>query len=96
MTPRTKVIFRKERDGEVVAYFPEDPGSRDPYTCTCFAHIGQHGIAAADVTGTKPASPTEYAALKRELESAPYNYDLVVVHKFTQKHLQTRVKELNR
>lgn len=80
----TIVIFRKwyrRCDGTgIIALFPAEPWSgRDPMV-TSYEHVGQHG--AADYSGvlsrTKPASPDEYAALKRELESAPYHYQLAV------------------
>lgn len=73
------VIFRKWRPsegGDVIALMPELPATTDGRLCTSYQHIGQH--AAADYQGviaqTRPAAPEEYAALKRELESAPYRY----------------------
>lgn len=76
----TVVIFRKFADGDVIALFPYLPASPDPAMCESFIHFGQHG--AADLAGvmsrTRPAVPGEYAALRRELESAPYSYRLTV------------------
>jgi len=49
---------------------------------SCFAHIGQH--SACDLgwyNQTRPATPEEYADLKRELESAPYGYKLKIYHR---------------
>jgi hypothetical protein len=79
----TIVIFRKwqtRADGHgVIALFPKLPGGTSGM-CDSFEHTGQHG--AADLAGvirrTRPATPDEYADLKRELESAPYSYVLTV------------------
>lgn len=61
------VIFR--HDGEdVTAVFPTLPGTNNPSTMTCYAHIGQHGSCCADwVRSTSPALPSEYAPLLAEL-----------------------------
>lgn len=82
----TVVVFRRWRSfGQtVIALFPEDT---DKGMCGSFEHVGQHGLA--DYTGvirkTTPATPEEYADLKRELESAPYCYALRVVKRRTPK-----------
>lgn len=99
--PVTDVIFRvwpKSEGGDVLALFPGDPGTNSPYTCSCYQHIGQHGSADPQgcIADTKPAKVSEYAALKLELESEPYNYNLRVVKRHTQKHLEARRAELNR
>ncbi len=89
---KTKVIFRV-LDGEVVALFPELPDSATTWrTCDCYARIGQH--AGADpwlvIGNSRPATPDEYAALKRELEDVPYEYNLDVVKRHTQNHVEAR------
>ena len=65
----TKVIYRKYPDGEVIAIFPEIPGTIEPHTCTSYMHLGQH--AACDpthvVSTTKPAREEDIADLRREL-----------------------------
>lgn len=67
----TRVIFRKD-DGEIVACFPDD--------MSCYSHIGQHSEYVREwYADTKPATPEEYADLKRELESAPYDYRFKVI-----------------
>jgi hypothetical protein len=75
---KTVVIFRKYPDGEVIALFPEIPHDRFGVTCSSYMHNGQHG--AADCVGvdrqTKPASPKEYASLKRELTGIGYALDI--------------------
>jgi len=76
------VLFRVDKPGthcdDVTAVFPTLPGS--PGEMTCYARVGQHGscTAAWMLADTRPAKPEEYAALKRELESAPFYYRLDV------------------
>lgn len=75
----TPVIFRKfskKEGGEVIALFPTDLGTYDPYTCCSYMHVGQHGSTDPQgiINCTKVAKPDEYESLKRELESAPYGY----------------------
>lgn len=78
--PETRVIFRKDSH-EVTAVFPDET---DRGLFGCYAHIGQHGSCSYEwYRTTKPATESEYAALKRELESAPYNYRLRVVRRMT-------------
>lgn len=85
----TTVIFRKwykAQDGTgVIALFPDVPG--DGPMCQSYEHVGQHGSAdaAGVISRTKPATPEEYAALKRELEAAPYHYRLKVVRRMPHK-----------
>ena len=65
MVKTLPVIFRKWR-GEICAYFPTEQGS--PGHITCYAHVGQHGVAdRAWLQKGKPAKPDEYAALLSEL-----------------------------
>ncbi len=73
----TPVIFKK-CEGEVTAVFPTLPGSDDIYTMTCYAHVGQHGIASeAWVRSAKPAKEIEYVDLLQELIRVGYD-DLVI------------------
>ncbi len=75
---KTKVIFRKFKDGEIIAIFPEIMWSDDPPYLSSYLHVGQHG--ACDYGHlrnlTKPAKPKEYADLMAELESIGYNLDV--------------------
>lgn len=89
---KTKVIFRKFSDGDVIALFPELPGDLNPYrTCESYMHVGQHGAASVElVDNTTPANPEEYADLLEEIESIGYNVQ--VAYKFTRKDLQKRIK----
>jgi len=75
-----RVVFRAFRDGDVIALFPDLPGTNDPRTCASYLHVGQHGSAdyRAVIADTRPARVPEYESLRRELESAPFFYDLRV------------------
>jgi hypothetical protein len=69
------VVFRwplRESHPQVYALFPNIEGS--PGQCTCYQHVGQHASAdyAGCITKSRPATPAEYAGLKRELESIGY------------------------
>ena len=92
--PKTVVVFRKwpanekvshyrlRRDrisGGVIALFP-GVAEGDPGMCSSFEHVGQHGMAdyRGVIQKTVPARLEEYAGMKRELESAPYYYNLDV------------------
>jgi hypothetical protein len=84
--PLTTVVFRRwyrQEDGTgIIALFPEDDEGRG--MCSSYEHMGQHGAASYTgvVSRTRPATPDEYAALKRELENLrPYPYRLHVVQR---------------
>lgn len=71
----TDTIYRVWKDtGDVIALFPAEPGTHDPYTCQSYMHVGQHG--AADPYGvmraTRKATEAEYADLDRELRTIGY------------------------
>ena len=64
------VLFRANRSGafkgDVTAVFPSLAEGRG--LVACYAHIGQHSACCLDwYRGTRPATPTEYADLHREL-----------------------------
>jgi hypothetical protein len=80
-TEKTKVLFRMDKRGEhkqVTAVFPDMPEHK-VNIFTCYAHIGQHGQAHWDWVreDTRPATPEEYAPLKRELEQIGYNLEIL-------------------
>ena len=93
--PKTKVIFRKFKDnGEIIALFPELPGTNDVCTCESYVHNGQHGSASVNMSAiTVRASEKEYEALKKELESI--GYKLEIVNRFSTLHFDARLKALN-
>ena len=73
----TIVVFRKWKNGGILALFPKEIA--DSYgNCMSYERVGQHSAAAYSgcVYKTKPAKPSEYAALKRELEGIGYNLDV--------------------
>jgi hypothetical protein len=95
----TPVIFRKfgsRHGGDVIALFPTVPGTYDPYTCSSYVHVGQHGSADPQyvINGTRAAKPSEYAELRKELESAPYGYRLKIYKRLQRSFFDVRRKEL--
>lgn len=73
-----RVIFKKDEHGDVIAFFPQQPGTNSVHTCMCYQHVGQHGSAAITyVANCKPAKPSEYADLKAELERLGYELEIV-------------------
>ena len=75
---KTIVVFRMEGDS-CLAVFPHVPADHQGHEMECFSHMGQHARCGAGyLATTRQAKPDEYAALKRELESTPYHYDLDV------------------
>lgn len=73
----TRVTFRKERDGEIIAVFAE---LATPYTFMMYSHFGQHGSICLDYyrAETRPATFEEYRGLLAELSAIGYR-DLKVV-----------------
>lgn len=76
-----KVVFRKWKDGEVIALFPDDVNPWNG-TITSYMHIGQHSAAdyAGVVASTRPTQPNEYRHLLAELKALGYT-DLHVVQR---------------
>lgn len=94
----TPVVFRRWPDGSIIALFPTIPSDYAGAFCSSYEHIGQHSGAdyAGVISRTTPASAKEYAALKAELESAPYGYRLKVCQRRTSEHLDALNAELKR
>ena len=68
---KTKVVFRKFKDGEIIALFPEIVSGR--YIMS-YVHTGQHGEASPLlVSDTRSAKRAEYLPLFRELSGLGYN-----------------------
>ena len=88
----TKVIFRKYKDGDILALFPQVPADDLGVLCSSYQHIGQHGGAdyTLCISKTKPATPEEYAKLKAELENS--GYCLIVRQKATYQDHRNRIE----
>jgi hypothetical protein len=77
---KTIVVFRKWKDtGDVIALFPgiqSEP--MHAYNCQSYMHVGQHGGANYHgvIGNTKPAKPSEYADLEKELKRIGYNLEI--------------------
>ena len=86
----TKVIFRKTRTGEIIALFPELPGTSQWYAdYLSYQSNGQHAPARIDIhQHTKYATRLEAEPLVRELTSLGYRLD--IVQRFTAQHLSAR------
>ena len=89
----TRVIFRMLK-GECIAIFPQIPGDTNArVTCLSYMHLGQHGAACVNLTGsyTAPATQDQYAPLLRELRSIGYT-DLVIAYRATRKDYLSRLQ----
>lgn len=73
----TPVVFRKFRNGDVIALFPQEYGLFGQ--CVSYMHIGQHSLVEYPlvVRRTKPAIAEEREQLWQELHRIGYA-DLVV------------------
>jgi hypothetical protein len=94
----TPVIFRKWPASEghaIIALFPTEPGTNDPYTCSSYEHVGQHGSADPNgvIQRTTVAAPSEYADLKKELENIGYT-DLRIYQKYQYSFLKEREQKI--
>ena len=75
---RTTVIFRKFRQGDIIALFPMINADDKPGHFLSYQHIGQHGATSRDLLQayTIPARDQEYRELKAELENIGYKLDI--------------------
>ena len=74
-----RVTFRKWKDnGNVIAFFLDQPESKYTSYCMAYEHVGQHGPASYPHSDTIPAKPHEYADLLKELQAIGYD-DLRIV-----------------
>ena len=91
---KTKTIFRKFPEGDIIALFPEIPGTNEYWTCQSYQHIGQHGAAdTVHITMiTKPATKEESAGLFNELKRI--GYDMEMIKRFRYSHMITRMEQL--
>lgn len=77
---KVKVIFRKNKDGDVIAFLPELRVNHG--NIMSYMHIGQHGEASYQFyTETKNANKAEYSSLLEELKGIYDDCILVVKQK---------------
>lgn len=77
---KTKTVFRKFADGDIIALFPEIKEAQN--CCLSYMHIGQHSAADYDIVlaNTKPATETEFSDLQKELENIGYILNIKKKH----------------
>ena len=74
---KVKVIFRKDKEGNIIAFFPEIEVNYG--NIMSYMHIGQHGEAYyLFYKETKKADESEYNSLLNELKSIYDDCTLVV------------------
>ena len=74
---KVKVIFRKDREVNIIAFLPELRVNRG--NIMSYMHIGQHSEASYQFyTETKKADESEYNSLLDELKRIYDDYTLVV------------------
>lgn len=77
---KVKVIFRKDKEGNVIAFFPEARVNRG--NVMSYMHIGQHSEASYGFyMETKNATKEEYSPLLQELTKVYHDCTLVVKKK---------------
>lgn len=83
----TPVIFRKFKDGDIIALFPCEPADLSGLYCQSYMHVGQHSGASyfGVCQVTKLATPAEYAELLAEL--VKIGYDDLKVYKIRSSRL---------
>jgi alkylated DNA nucleotide flippase Atl1 len=65
-----KVVFRKFKEGDVIALFCNSANDCTPGNVMSYQHVGQHGEASRQLgRNLKLATPEEYAPLLRELRA---------------------------
>ena len=88
---KVKVIFRKNKDGETIAFFPEFHVQYG--NIMSYVHIGQHSEASLDFYySTVKANVQEYESLFNELKTIYGDCVLVVKQKLNYKDLLTAWK----
>jgi len=83
--PKTNVIFRKTKDGEVIAFFPDTYCEYDLGMMMSYEHCGQHSSASIGFyRECKPCTEAEYRELHNELTKL-VGYNLNVRQKISYK-----------
>ncbi len=80
--PELIVIFRMDRDGIPIALFPEVEADNRGNSLL-YEHMGQHGAAdyKSMIAHSRPAKPSEYRDLLREIKGIYGETDKLVVRK---------------
>lgn len=91
----TPTIFRRYRDGDIIALFPTIPADPQGH-CLSYVHVGQHGAADPGhvIAHTRPARPDEYADLLHEL--AGIGYEVRPILRRTRRMVEERRDTLKR
>ena len=78
MEVKTPTVFRKYKDGEIVALFPGMKADVAGKFCLSYLHQGQHGGADYKhvIKTTSRALPAEYYDLLVELRSIGYDPEI--------------------
>ena len=86
---KVKVIFRKNKNNDVIAFFPE---ARVNYgNIMSYMHIGQHGEASYEFyLTTRKANKNEYTDLFAELRKIYDDCELVVKQKINYNDLRDK------
>lgn len=83
---KIKVIFRKNKDNEVIAFFPEERVNCG--NIMSYMHIGQHSEASTNFyLTTHKANENEYADLFAELCKIYDDYELIVKQRLSYRDL---------
>jgi len=92
----TKVMFRKFR-GKIIAIFPELAGNMYAWTALAYAHEGQHFTTDISemIRSSKPAKPSEYASLMKELKVIGYK-NLKIVKRSSYADMKKREAQVRR
>jgi len=93
----TAVVFRTFRgDNSVIALFPYEPGTNDPYTMMSYQHIGQHGASDMGLVSvySRASKPDEIRPLRDEL--IRIGYKLKIMKRIPGDAITVRREKLNR
>ena len=86
---KVKVIFRKDKEGNVIAFLPELRVNRG--NIMSYMHIGQHGEASYEFyLTTRKANENEYADLFAELREIYDDCELVVKQRINYNDLRNK------
>ena len=86
---KVKVIFRKDKEGNVIAFLPELRVNHG--NIVSYMHIGQHGEASYEFyLTTRKANENEYADLFAEFREIYDDCELVVKQKINYNDLRDK------